>query len=176
MSEPLPIDHPPHGDPAEQPGWSGRAPGLRRVVAQIRFEDGHAETITTFAHEWTRDRVLVSVRGEWPGALISITTRRVWVPAHRVRAPDRPPAFGELVPKPEAGPTDVTVVAPTHCANGHELRGRCSVRWHQCSCHIRAHGGSGYHTWACWTCGDVTSGPPPHDTPDNRPTSPTGYT
>jgi hypothetical protein len=60
------------------------------------------------------------------------------------------------------------LVAPTHCGNGHLLRGNVSLGTTPCDCGTR-------HTdWYCRTCGDVVYGPPLGDTcrthtgPDER--------
>lgn len=63
-------------------------------------------------------------------------------------------AFGHTVPTGRG--TEVVVVAPIHCGNGHRLRGNVSVKWARCDCGRVRPGTGGHHYWICLVngCGD----------------------
>lgn len=60
--------------------------------------------------------------------------------------------IGDL--EPTGRGTEMRVVAPTRCRNGHPLGPhQVEVKWLQCQCPGAA--GGGHHSWLCITCADV---------------------
>jgi hypothetical protein len=173
--EPQPVSYAPAGDPSNALGWSGDLPGIRRVLATVEFTDGHRETFHTHAFQWTATHVQVGVLGQW-GSSLQTGVVRVWIPADRVERPQRPPMPGEYAPRPSSGPTAVVLVSSERCPNGHSLQNG-SFSAHPCGCPRagRAHGGNGYYSWGCPTCGATTYGPPPHTAPEPAGLVPSPY-